>query len=59
VVDASAKESPAALDSSTNIDYIQSILKDIRPEIGRLQIFEVMTLLVGCIDAFNTVLRER
>jgi len=59
LVDASAKESPAALDSSTKIDYIQSILKDLRPEVSKLQIFDVMALLVECIDAFNAVRRER
>ena len=44
-----------ALDSSTKIDYIQSILMDIRSDVNGSQIFDVMTLLVECIDAFNTV----
>lgn len=47
------------MDSSTKIGYIQSILKDIRPEVSKLQIFDVMALLVECIDAFNAVRRER
>ncbi|MDA0769851.1 MAG: hypothetical protein O2821_06470 [Chloroflexi bacterium] len=56
---ASVKENPAALDSSTKVDYIQVVLKQLRPEFHGPQIFEVMALLVGCIDAFSAVRRGR
>lgn len=59
LVSAAAQENPAALDSSTKVDYIQSILKDLRPEIHGPQIFEVMALLIGCIDAFSAVRNGR
>lgn len=58
LVAASANENPAALDSSTKIGYIQTVLIDLRPDIHGPQIFDVMALLVGCIDAFNAARRD-
>lgn len=59
LVEASSQENIAALDSSTKVDYIQAILKDLRPKIHGPQIFDVMAMLVGCIDAFGADGRDR
>ena len=58
LVAATNTENPAALDSSTRIDYIQMVLKELRLKIHRPQIFEVMALLVECIDALHPAGRE-
>lgn len=58
LVAATNTENPAALDSSTRIDYIQIVLKELRLKIHRPQIFEVMALLVECIDALHPAGRE-
>ena len=57
LVAASGKESLKALDSSTKIDYVQAMLSDVRTKVHNPQIFEVMAMLVGCIDAINSTRR--